>query len=298
MKTAVCSCLGLGDALLTLELSHNLFLNGHEVVTFHPFFTQVQHWFPHLPIRPYPVKAEEFERFFIFYEKTEWMTAILDECLSKRRAETTVLNPIATPNTDYPFWEEGRFDGNKTFVENLYIFSRDVLKLPQSTRSNGIVIPEGVIPRKYQKRIVIHPTSSRPTKNWPKEKFLALAKELEKAGFEPFFVVGSKETKDWPEALCFESFSHLFTLVCESAYMIGNDSGIGHLASCLGLPTLILSKNARMSNFWRPGWTPGSICYPSAFLPNIKWLRLRDKYWHHCMSVKKVLKAFERIVNH
>ncbi len=295
MKTAVCSCLGLGDALITLVLSNNLFLHGHDVTTFHPFFSQVQEWFPHLPLRPYPVKAEEFERFFLIYEKTEWMTAILEECLSKRRAETTILNPIATPNTDYPFWEEGRFDGNKTFVDNLFLFCRDILKFPKATKSNGIVIPAGVTPRKYPKKIVIHPTSSRPGKNWPKEKFIALADRLRKEGFDPFFVVGPKEKKDWPEAVSFNSLSHLFTLVCESGYMIGNDSGIGHLASCLGLPTLTLFRNQRTYNFWRPGWKEGSVCYPSNWLPNIKGLRLRDRFWHYCMPVGKVLRAFEKL---
>jgi ADP-heptose:LPS heptosyltransferase len=173
------------------------------------------------------------------------MQAILEECLRKRREQTTILNPIATPNTDYIFWEEGKFDGNKTFVENLYLFSKHILQLPNATRSNGIVIPKGVTPQKYPKKVVIHPTSSRPGKNWPKKKFIALAELLRKEGFDPFFVVGPKEKEDWPESVSYTSLSHLFTLVCESGYMIGNDSGIGHLASCLGLPTLTLFQESK-----------------------------------------------------
>lgn len=297
MKTAICSCLGLGDGLLTLILSHNLFLHGYETTTFHPFLQQAQAWFPHLPIRPYPVHTKDFERFFIFYEKSNWMAAVLDECLTYHRQQTTVLNPIATPNTDYPFWEEGRFDGNQTFVQNLYLFCQNILHLPKATKSNGIVIPEGVTSRKYLKRVVIHPTSSKKSKNWPKKKFLDLAKQLQMEGFDPFFIVSPKEYTDWPEAVCFKTIPELFTLVCESGYMIGNDSGVGHLASCLGLPTLTLCRNLKMSHFWRPGWSKGVVCTPSPWLPNIKWLRLRDRKWHIGMSVKKALKAFEKLIS-
>ncbi len=55
------------------------------------------------------------------------MLKVLDTCLEKYRDKTTVLNPIATPNTDYPYWEEGRFDGNQTFADNLVDFCRTLL---------------------------------------------------------------------------------------------------------------------------------------------------------------------------
>src|SRR5579883_972132 len=122
MRIAIFSCLGLGDGLLTLVLANNLHLHGHETVTFHPSLSALQEWFPHLPIQPFPPTLSPFDRYFIFYEKSPWMQSILSECLSNHRARTTVLNPIATPNTDYPYWEEGRFDGNLPFAENLYRF--------------------------------------------------------------------------------------------------------------------------------------------------------------------------------
>ncbi len=81
MRSAVFSCLGLGDGLLALELANNLHLNGDEVVTFHPFLQGLQGWLPHLPIRPFPPVLEEFDRFFIIYEKTPWMEAVIQTCL-------------------------------------------------------------------------------------------------------------------------------------------------------------------------------------------------------------------------
>lgn len=288
MKIAVFSCLGLGDGLLALILSHNLHLAGHATTTFHPFLSELQAWFPHLPIRPFPPNLAEYDRFFIIYEKTEWMEKVLKECLEKHREKTTVLNPIATPNTDYPYWEEGRFDGRLTFAENLYRFCRDILKLPQPTKYNGIAPSE----RKYPKRVILHPTSSRLGKNWPRAKFLKLAEELKSQGFDPVFIVGPHERSEWPEAPSFPSLAAMTAFVAESGCMIGNDSGIGHLASSFGLPTITICRNERTANFWRPDWASNKVCLPAPWLPNIKGLRWRDQYWHWGISVGKVLKAF------
>jgi hypothetical protein len=295
MNGAVFSCLGLGDGLIALILANNLYLHGHKVTLFHPFLGQLQEWFPHIPIRPYPPKLEEFDRYFIIFETTDWMQAVLKECLEKHRKRTTVLNPIATPNADYAYWEEGRFDGNKPFAENLFFYCRNVLGLPKATKSNGITIPKGVTPRKYPKRVIIHPTSSRPGKNWPREKFLRLAEKLKREGFEPAFTVSPNERKDWPEAPLFATLSDLVAFVCESGYMIGNDSGVGHLASCLGLPTLTLCRNERTANFWRPAWSPGKVCLPVSWLPNIKGMRWRDEHWQWGISVGKVLGSFHEL---
>jgi len=295
MKNAIFSCLGLGDGLLALTLSHNLHIHGDETVTFHPSLTGLQEWLPHLPIRPFPPNLEEFDRFFIVYEKTPWMEKVLKECLGNYRDRTVVLNPIATPNTDYPYWEEGRFDGNFTFAENLYRFCRDVLKLPDAVKGNGISIPQGVSPRSHRNRVVIHPTSSRPGKNWSREKFLRLGELLKKKGYDPVFIVGPKERDEWPEALVFPTLSAMAAFVAESGYMIGNDSGIGHLASGLGLPTVTLCRNARTANFWRPDWAPGAVVLPSHWLPNIKGLRLRDQKWQLGISAGRVLRRFQEL---
>ncbi len=292
MKCAIFSCLGLGDGLIASVLGRNLKENGHEVVIFHPFLSQVQRWFPNLSFRPFPPDLAEFDRYFIIYERSSWMQAILEECLSKYRAQTTVLNPIATPNTDYPYWEEGRFDGKKTFVENLCNFSRDILKLPKVTEKSGLVIPSDVIPQRYPQRVVIHPTSSRPGKNWPRVKFLKLAERLKQAGYEPVFTVGPKEYADWPEAVVLPTLDAVFTFVAESGWMIGNDSGIGHLASAFGLPTVTLCRNERTVDFWHPCWAPNSVCLPSGWLPNVKGFRWRDERWQWGVSVGRVYSTF------
>jgi hypothetical protein len=253
----------------------------------------LQEWFPGLTIRPFPPKLEEFDRFFIFYERSTWMEAVLQECIKKYRDKTTVLNPIATPNTDYPYWEEGRFDGNQTFADNLVVFCQTILGIKGAQKQNGVVIPSDVNPRKYMHRIAIHPTSSRPGKNWPRVKFLRLAKKLKARGFEPVFIVSPKERVDWPEAPLFSTLDAMARFVAECGYMIGNDSGIGHLASLFGLPTVSLFKNERTAHFWRPSFGPNKVCLPKGWLPNIKFFRWRDQYWYWNLSVEQVLTAFE-----
>ena len=296
MKIAVFSCMGLGDCLLTSILSYNLAFQGDEVVTFHPFMSQLQGWFPHVIFRDRgDVKLEEFDKVFIFYEKLPWMTHILEESLHKFRDRTTVLNPIATPNTDYPYWEEGGFNGLLPFADNLVTFCQTKLGIAGAVKNCGIIPPPDVIPRRYPDRVILHPTSSRRGKNWPRSKFLKLAKKLRKRGLTPVFVVSSQEREEWPEAPSFSTLSEMARFVAESGYMIGNDSGIGHLASALGVPTVSLFKNERTAHFWRPAFAPGAICLPRGWLPNLKGLRWRDKYWHWGLTARYVLRVFDRL---
>ncbi len=302
---AVFSCMGLGDGLIAMVLSHNLHLNGARVTTFHPFLQGLQNWFPTLPIRPFPNEGalsetlKSFDRFFIVFEKTPWMQAILKLCEEKYPKKTVVLNPIATPKNDYPYWENGRFNGSRPFVDNLYTYCCEILNLAVVTKSNGIVVPSDVSHGKYPKRIIIHPTSSRPGKNWPMEKFIALSESLKGKGFQPIFALTEEEKKGWPveqiEAPQFASLSDLCAYVCESGYLIGNDSGIGHLASCLGLPTLTICRSLLVANFWRPAWCRAEVVTPSTWIPNVKGLRWRDVHWKKWVSIPKVLNRFIRL---
>lgn len=295
MKYAIFSCAGLGDCLLTLILSENLRREGHEVTTFHPFMLEMQAWFPRLPIRPFPPQLEEFDRFIVMVEKSERMQGVLTQCLSSYRNQTIVLNPIATPNTDYPYWEEGQFDGRECFADNLVTFCQSRLGIKRAEKANGMTLPLDVKPRSKPKQVVIHPTSSRPGKNWPRAKFLKLAKQIQKKGYDPIFVVSPKERIDWPEAPAFKNLEEMVRCVAESGLMVGNDSGIGHLASCFGLPTLSLFKNERTADFWKPAFAPNIALTPKGWLPNIKGMRWRDHYWHWGISVRRVLRAFDQL---
>lgn len=299
MRAAVFSCKGLGDGLLALILSHNLQRNGWQVDTFHSSLSALQSWFPHLPIQTFPQAClENYDRFFLIYETSPWMQEILKECKNRFWVKTTVLNPIATPHCDYPYWEHGKFNGRLPFAENLYLFCKEVLKLPDATKENGIQTP--CLIKRDPLRVVIHPTSSRSGKNWTKEKYEELGHRLEDDGLHPVFVLAEDEKEGWKEETVksFSSLQDLAAFVAGSSALIGNDSGIGHLASCLGLPTLTICRSQMAANFWRPGWSKGEIITPPSWVPNLKGLRIRDRHWQKFISVKQAHAAFKNLYPH
>lgn len=303
MKCAIFSCMGLGDGLITLVLAHNLQKHGADVVMFHPFLEKIQSFFPHIPLKRFPQDLSTlatYDRLFIVYEKSSWMREILEKAQREFPKKTTILNPIATPHCDYSYWEEGRFDGNLPFAENLYRYCRDLLKLEKPTRENGIVLPDAIEQNKYQRRVIIHPTSSRKGKNWTKEKFIRLSQKLQKDNFDPVFILTKEEKKQgWPEVKApeFKELKELAIFVAESGWMIGNDSGIGHLASLVGVPTLTICRSRTAANFWRPAWTKGEVIVPPKGIPNLKGMRLKDKKWQFFISVNKVYKTFKQMMS-
>lgn len=299
MKSAVISCLGLGDGLLALVLSNNLKINHRSVDTFHPFLDQLQNWFPHLPIAPFSGEdalLATYQEFFFIYDKK--MDKVIERCYREYPQSTYVLNPIATPKCDYRYWDVGRFNGKFPFADNLMHFCQNVLKLDHATKKNGIQIPNNLTPQRFPKRVVIHPSSSRPSKNWPKGKFIELCKELEKEGFEPAWILTKQERSEWPDAAYAPEFSDLEEIaafVAESGLMIGNDSGIGHLASCLSLPTVTICRHGMVADFWKPSWSKGAVVLPPKWIPNVKGLRFRDRHWQKFVSVQHVLQAFSTL---
>ncbi len=301
-RCAVFSCLGLGDGLIALVLSNNLRRNGAEVTTFHPFLEGMQEWFPGLPLRRFPPVSElaSFDTFFLFYEKTAWMQEVLEMCQKQWPEKTFVLNPIPTENRDYPYWEVGQFDGRLPLVDNLVTFCERRLQLRDVVKANGICAPKEI--ERVPRRVVVHPAGSRVSKDWPQEKYLALADLLQKEGYEPLFVLHEKERKAWDtsriQAPVFAHLSAVAEAVCSAETMIGNDSGIGHLASCLGVPTLTICRRERYARFSRPAWTEGRVVTPYGWIPNIKGMRLRDRQWKRWISVRRVLKAFHMNLSH
>lgn len=304
MKHAIFSCLGLGDGLISLVLAHNLVLNGDQATVFHPFLSSLQSWFPNVKIADFSTFKEienqlhSFESFYIFYERSKRMQTLISHCKTNSYLHLRILNPIATERCDYPYWKEGKFNGTHSFVDNLTTFCREELCLPNVTKYNGIVPPSHLQHRLYRKRIVIHPTSSKLEKNWPMDRYVLLSKKLINAGYEPIFILTKEEREHYVvQAPLFASLQEVASFIYESGYMIGNDSGIGHLASCLGIPTITICRNRRTAAFWRPSWTNGQVINPPKWLPNFKKMRLRDQYWQKCIRVNQVLHSLLQLIS-
>jgi hypothetical protein len=303
---------GLGDGVNCLVLSNNLHLNGWCVDTYQNTIGSMQNWFPHLPVQPYP-KLEELPRilstydwFFVVQNDTdEFVKKLIQEGKRRFPENVKVLYLYPSPNiVNEPYYLDCLTNPRASIAENMRIVCEKVLHLPKITKSNGFIPPIGLIPHKYPQRVVVHPTSARITRNWPKEKFVKLALHLEEEGYDLTFIPGgAKELEEWKDVkelgfkvMSFSSLDALSSYIYESGYLIGNDSGLGHLASALGVPTLTLCRRKAWANMWAPSFNKGVVVTPSSLIPNIRGFRLRDQHWKKFISVEKVLRGFKKLV--
>jgi len=310
-KAAVFCHNGLGDGINLLVLSNNLHLNGYEVTTYHNLLGSMQDWFPHLPIEPYPPLEDlrhilrAYDSYFVAWnDSSEFTKQLIQE--GKRRFPDRVKVIYLYPSrhiVNEPYYTDCLTDPTVSIAQNMHIICDRVLHLEKSTQSAGLIAPTGLIHRHNAKRIAVHPTSGRPSKNWPKEKFIQLALHLKNEGFQPVFIPGLSEADKWTdlpqhglEVAHFPTLDKLAAFLYESGFLIGNDSGLGHMASALGVPTLTLIRRKALAKMWAPSFTPGIVLTPSSLIPNIRGFRLRDRHWHRFISVNKVRRGFETLL--
>ncbi len=110
--------------------------------------------------------------------------------------------------------------------------------------------------------VVLHPGAGGGKKCWPAERYLELARLLKQTGRPVQVILGEVELEKWPReqidsfasaaqvvkpATLVELVSHL----AKASAFVGNDSGPGHLAAMLPVPTLSLFGPANPTR-WRP----------------------------------------------
>lgn len=296
---------GLGDGVLFCSLAHNFQKNGWKVTFYHPFLQQLEKWFPSFTIRPFPVD-EEIEKILSEADiilinednhpiKQKIQTLSREKFLKKSFFfKATTCKRVDHKNT--------LIDPQKSMVENLVDFCEKRQQLQEVFFDSGLKPISGLTFQKHPQRICIHPMSNDPQRNWPKEKFFDLAKKLKEKNFQPIFLTASFERDFWlwvekdfslPKI---SSLEEMASYIYESGFFIGNDSGVGHLASALKIPTMTIFTTKRKEKLWKPSFCEGiSIC-PLPFLPNFKHCRLRDKYWEKGISVKRVFRNFMRFL--
>ena len=277
---------GIGDALLSMIITHNLTLSGHEVTTFSSHLCGLKRWFPGKKIEPFPVNAgydsvfSKFDRIIV--------------------ADHAILKSHHDFGNKMLFLKESDFDRQKTMVDNLAATCRYRLNLPYCVKSNGIVVPKNLTWKKHPKRVIIHPISTSLEKNWLPEKFYALCNRLLQHGYQPALCMSQDQQKGWSKIVegtklllpFFPNLDELASYVYESGMMIGNDSGIGHIASCLDIPTISLFARKSYSHLWRPGWHPGSVVTPPNLLIGAK---LKQKYWKYLLTVEQTWQHFKKM---
>jgi heptosyltransferase-3 len=299
IRSALLCASGIGDGLLMMIVAHHLKKSRMNPTVFHsshsflsPLFEE-HHFEDHIPLEILEKKLEEFDHVFVENDNSEraWHLFRLRD-LGKLK-HVRFIFPTKSKN-----FKEGDFlfNPNVPVASNLAECCAAMLGSPYS-KENDLSFPEGTY-KKHAKRVVIHPTSNDIKRNWGKSQFLSLANLLSKEGYAPVFCVSPNEREEWEslgiEIPKFPSLKDVASYIYESGFLIGNDSGLGHLASNLGIETLTISGNSKRVKIWRPDWSNGKVLTPPLPLLNFKGinLRIRENYWQKFISVNKVFKTF------
>ncbi|MBM3191543.1 MAG: glycosyltransferase family 9 protein [Chlamydiae bacterium] len=305
-QVAVLSANGLGDALLTRILCHHFENLGACVTLFHPKHETLYALFPKASFAPYP-PLETFASFFSKYtliilenDHSEIAWTLLH--LRERGLLPQLKVVFPTPNVRMQKAYDYVCLGPYALATHLSFACQYFHPTSTLSKDNGLLKLQE---NKIQNQVLLHPTSLDKKRNWKQEQFMCLATKLTLLGFSPIFSVSRQEYPDWAfltqkgfAIAANDSLKELAHLCASSCYFIGNDSGVGHLASNLGVPTLTLAGNLKRVKLWRPDWSLNMLATPSLPLPNFKGLhlRLRENFWQNFVSVSKVLKRFQKLV--
>ncbi|HSX13380.1 MAG TPA: glycosyltransferase family 9 protein [Chlamydiales bacterium] len=299
MKTALVCADGIGDALIASIAAHNLRKVGHNITVFSshlPKFGKFLESGDYLPMATNWKEAlAPFDAVILQHEDTKRAKEIksfrnngLNLYIIYTNYRTSKHGPLL-PGFDYPV------DETKPMVYNVCKAMEELFHLTP-TSQNCLEPSLPLLHRKYIKRVLIHPTSTREDKNWLKSRFLKLAKKIERNGLEPIFIVSPEERKDWPNAPLFSTLEELTKTIYESGFLVGNDSGPVHIASYYQIPHLVICQGRQMP-LWSPGWYKPEIIRPPKWVPNLKGMRLRENQWKYFISTNQVLRSLRELQN-
>ncbi len=271
----------IGDSLIGLVLVNNLILirNGYRPVVFGWVVEQFADWLPDVTVGQPDAYPAAFDT-VIELRPTDYASAL------SRSGHTLCLANLP------------EYGGMKHMIERVIDVTTNVLHLSNVTCSNGLTVPPGVVRGRFAERVVIHPTGSHPEKMWSRAKFLALSRKLGRRRFAPSFLVAPIELAGWDDIVHAQSSRAFAPERCRDVdRRVGlvhrqRDSGLGHLASLIDVPTLTLFMRRGLASSWRPGWGPGAIVLPPSVVPSGA---LRERLWTQLLTVGRVMSAFRNL---
>ena len=285
-KVAILMAPRLGDSLLMMVIANNFRNNGAQVSIFGDYIWQLRDWFPGFDIHRSLVE-EQAQAALCDFDRAIQMHPGWPFDLTRYHPNVTI-------------YDEHVVVTGKGFVKAYQMrdFCREFFGLTGTTHANGLAAPDGMAKHRHPKRVAIHPTSTGALRCWAPRHFGKLATDLIKAGYEPAFIVSPAERADWEwvtrlGALLPDNpgLSGVASYIRESGWFIGNESGIGHLASATGIPVLTLTGRMKRTRAWRPAWSHSRIVAPW-YIPGG---RLRDRYWRQLLTPQHVMWAFGKL---
>jgi ADP-heptose:LPS heptosyltransferase len=154
----------------------------------------------------------------------------------------------------------------------------------QLAHAFGWELPAANLPARRGRRIVLHVGAGQPVRQWPRERFAAIAERLARAGWEPVLTDDRGEDLD-----------ALLALLAGADRFIGNDSGPGHLAALLGVPTFTVF-GPQLPELFAPqhpdaAWVQGAPC---RYKPCFDACRYPEPFCLTRLPVDEVWAAIER----
>lgn len=293
-RAAIIAAEGFGDGLIMLIAEKYLTHEGFSTTLYNRTLSSFKDWIG-VNIKNYEDNIEEYLHYDLL---------ILQHDNSQRAKKIIELAHPEKLIIFYPTYKEEKhgslnkhdipFNSNITMAENVAKACKMIFHMEES-KEIPIRIPISLIFRKHKQRVVIHPTSTDPHKNWSKKKYLKLADRLKEEGYEPHFVLSFKE-RDYlidERVHLFDKISDLAAFIYESAFLIGNDSGPSHLASYFHIPFITLADDEKRMRLWQGGWKKGTILTPN--LNVLKWIKFRKTHWSNFISVKRVIKSLRKL---
>lgn len=276
----------IGDTLVSMVIVRNLLDHGADVTVYGTPAHALRHWFPDVSIFPLP--RENIATAFAPYDRVFQMQR------NQPLHDLADVHPRVVTLHDVEFG-----DRPGCMAQRFADFCRDDLSLSAAVLDNGIAAPPSLEHRRHGKRVMIHPEASTEDKRWFPHRFIRIAQRLRKRGYDVQFVIAPHERERWRDLAKFDipapHFANLHELACcvyESGWFIGNDSGIGHLASNLGIPSLSLFRRRRVAERWRPAWGVVDVVLPWQWVPTAY---LKEKLWRQTLTCNRVLAAFSRL---
>ena len=299
MKIAVVTADGFGDGLMMSVASEQFRKKGDDITTFNNHLSQLSDWFPHHQFELPTLELDRFDLIILQHDNSEKSAKIIE----KYRDKLSIFYPYYDKNRHAPFTKNDYvLDNEKPLVCEIARAVNSLFGLEYNI-DNGLQIPNDLRIEKKRGRVAIHPSSSDQSRTWTLKKFVQVARWLTNRGFSPFFCLSPKEREllkpqlpKWIEVPEVSSLDEVAKLIAESHFVIGNESGIVHLASNLDLPFIVVASRMRQMRQWQPGWRIGTIVTPPSWVPNVKGFRFREKYWQSFIPSYFVTQAIKNTI--
>ena len=326
----------IGDSMYLMVLLRDLLRQGDDLTLIGGVIYPLRHWFPDIsPERYIPDPVDDAARDALLGRFDRIVQMFPRPMAGRLLAEDPSVAPRLLRLVELPgFYSRAHVLFALMAAGRTHLGLRDTVTDAAAgvSRGNGMRPPAPLRHREHVTRVVIHPVASNTFKTWDAAKFVRLAQGLRRRGLRPCFAVPPDDADAWRlraggiDVAAFAALPDLAGFLYTSGWFIGNDSGIGHLASALDIPTLSIFPRKGLAQRWHPRRhapdgamprmhadvgtdtdTPGNaaavaeagtasrtynvVVLPMPLLPTTK---LKERYWRGLMPVSRVLAAFDR----